>query len=431
MVLIMIITSDASSQFSYIPPKPENISESEYRRGRLMLENSYTQTKSAKNGVVASDYWNIAMAYLTMGQPRDSVYNFLLKSRTIDPPGFCKIASYVNKYYGGIENVKFHKELGDQYKQLIDGCSSIEIKPSKEIDAFTYAKSGGFNIEIVSELDRILKMDQKFRVQDYNSELQTPIDHQNMLDIKKIIDRYGYPGKSLVGERYDFVACAIIQRSNSMEYWDRYLPQISDAVKRGELSDINHLKMLLDRIYIDKIGAQIFGSKAGVPFANDDTILATKRKYRIDGEIDIESYVSEGGYDEKLIVELDRIARLDQKYRLSDNLDQQRPLDIQNAKDVEAIITKYGYPGRRLVGERFESVAWAVLQHAELKYQEKYLPLIHKAVLEKQLEEQPLKMLIDRIYWKKTGFQIFGSQGSVDFADDKTIADVKKKYSLK
>ena len=428
---VMVMTCDAYSQFSYIPPKPYNVSESEYRRGRLMLQNSYTQTKNAKNGVVASDYWNIAMAYLTMGQPKDSIYNLLLKSKTIDPPGFCKLASYSSKYYGGVENVKFYKEIGNQYTQLIESCSSIEINRAKEIDALTYAKSGGFNVELVSELDRILKMDQKFRYQDYDPELQTPIDLQNMQDIKKIIDKYGYPGKSLVGERYDFVACAIIQRSNSMEYWDKYLPLVSEAVKNGELSDVTHLKMLLDRVYIDKIGAQIFGSKAGVPFTDDDTILEIKRKYRIDGEIDLKAYILEGGFNEKLIAELDRIARLDQKYRLTDNLDQQRPLDLQNAKDIEAIIKKYGYPGRKLAGGKYENVAWVVIQHAELNYQEKYLPLIHKAVLEKQLEDQPLKMLIDRIYWKKNGFQIFGSQGGVDFADDKTIADVKAKYSLK
>ncbi len=275
----MVIKHDAYSQFSYIPPKPDNVSESEYRRGKLILQNSYIQIKSAKNGIVASDYWNFAMAYLAMGQPKDTIYNFLLKSKTIDPPSFCKIATYANNQYNGIENVKFYKEIGIAYKQLIESCSSIEIKPAKEVDILTYAKLGGFNFEVVSELDRI--------------------------------------------------------------------------------------------------------------------------------------------------------AKLDQKYRLSDNIDQQRPLDIQNTKDIEALIERYGYPGRKLVGERFQSVAWAVIQHAELHYQEKYLPLIHKAVLEKQLEEQPLKMLIDRVYWKKTGFQIFGSQGGVDFADDKIIADVKKKYSLK
>jgi len=276
---VMSIKHDAYTQFSYIPPKPDNVSESEYRRGKLILQNSYDQIKNAKNGIVASDYWNFAMAYLAMGQPKDTIYNLLLKSKAIDPPGFCKIATYAIAQYDGIENVKFYKEIGVEYKQLIESCSSVEIRPTKEVDALTYSKSGGFNYEVVAELDRISK--------------------------------------------------------------------------------------------------------------------------------------------------------LDQKYRLSDNLDRQRLLDIQNTKDIESIIKKYGYPGRKLVGKKYESVAWAVIQHAELPYQEKYLPLIHKAVLEQQLEEAPFKMLIDRIHWKKTGSQIFGSQAGVDFADDKTIAEIKAKYAIK
>jgi hypothetical protein len=430
MATAMGTTYNAASQLSFIPPKPDNVSESDYRRGRLMLENSYTQTNNAKNGIVAADYWNIAVAYLIMGQPKDTVYNFLVKSKTIDSSDFCRIALYANNSYGGIENTKFYKVLGNRYKVLIESCATMEIKSEKEVDIKAYVKAGGLNFELVSELDRILKLDQKHRAKDYNPELQNPLDRQNMEDIKKIIEQYGYPGKSLVGKRYDFVACAIIQRSNSMEYWDKYLPVVSDAVKSGELSDVNHLKMLLDRVYIDKIGAQIFGSKAGVNFADDETILAVKRKYGIDGEIDIDAYALEGGYDKKLISELDRIGKLDQKFRSSDQ-GQQKLLDDENIKDIETLTKKYGYPGRKLAGKKYENVTWAVIQHAGLSYQEKYLPLIHKAVLEQQLEEAPLKMLIDRIHWKKTGSQIFGTQAGVEFADDKTIAEVKKKYSLK
>jgi hypothetical protein len=134
------------------------------------------------------------------------------------------------------------------------------------------------------------------------------------------------------------------------------------------------------------------------------------------------------GPNEKLVSELKEIAKLDQMDR--SNPISQESIDRDNIKRVEAIIEKYGYPGRKLVGEEFESIAWIVIQHAELSYQEKYLPLIHKAVIEEQLTEVPLKMLIDRIYWKKTGFQIFGSQVGVDFANDKVIAEVKAKYSL-
>jgi hypothetical protein len=75
-------------------------------------------------------------------------------------------------------------------------------------------------------------------------------------------------------------------------------------------------------------------------------------------------------------------------------------------------------------------VVWLVIQHADLLYQEKYLPLIAKTVEAGELAKVPLRMLIDRIYHKKTGQQIFGSQGGVPFVDDKTIQEVKKKYNL-
>jgi hypothetical protein len=39
-------------------------------------------------------------------------------------------------------------------------------------------------------------------------------------------------------------------------------------------------------------------------------------------------------------------------------------------------------------------------------------------------------MLIDRVYKKKHGYQIFGSQSGVALADDETIEKVKSKYNL-
>ena len=269
---ILTLTSlfNLYAQFNYVPPKPENVAESEYRRGRIMLQNSYAQ---AKNGIVAIDYWNIAMAYLTMGQSGDTINNFLIKSRTIDESGFCKIALYYDKTHDGIENTNFYKILGESYRALVSDCETV--------------------------------------------------------------------------------------------------------VKATE----------------------------------------TKRTSEV-----------KSGLNEKLVSELKEIAKLDQTDRFNPGI--QNPIDQSNIKRVEAIIKKYGYPGRKLVGEEYESVAWLIIQHAELSYQEKYLPLIHKAVIEDQLDKVPLKMLIDRIYFKKSGLQIFGSQAGVDFASDKIIAEVKIKYSL-
>ena len=64
---------------------------------------------------------------------------------------------------------------------------------------------------------------------------------------------------------------------------------------------------------------------------------------------------------------------------------------------------------------------------------EKYLPVVHIAVKEKELSTTPLKMLIDRYYGLKYGYQVFGSQSS-DFgfkmADEKKRKEIKLKYGI-
>jgi uncharacterized protein (UPF0335 family) len=282
IILIMSTTFELYSQINYYPPKPNTLSEEDYRHGKLILENSYAQIISAKREreLCYLDYWNFAVAYSIMDQPLDTVYNFLLLSKKSDEKSFCQVIEF---YENSGEENKFHKKFGHRYKGLAESCkiNKTEANEADSFDLLTYAKSGGFDIELVKKLDRMSKLDQKYRAKKYDPFLQTPLDKQNMEELEKVIEKYGYPGKSLVGVRYDYVACAIIQRSNNMEYWDKYLPLISDAVSNGELSDVNHLKMLLDRVYIDKIGAQIFGSKMGVPFADDKTIGEVKLKYKI------------------------------------------------------------------------------------------------------------------------------------------------------
>jgi len=150
-----------------------------------------------------------------------------------------------------------------------------------------------------------------------------------------------------------------------------------------------------------------------------------------DIKINPSEYALENKYDLNLVVKLDSIRALDQKYRNGGyNSTLQNPIDEKNILEVETIIKKYGYPGTSLVGKEYESVAWLVIQHSDLVYQEKYLPLINDAVKSKELPEATLKMLIDRVYTKKTGCQIFGSQNGVKFADEKTIDKVKKEYNI-
>ncbi len=148
---------------------------------------------------------------------------------------------------------------------------------------------------------------------------------------------------------------------------------------------------------------------------------------------DLEAYIRQGGYDEVLLYRLHALQMADQAFRKkrdAESIAKQLASDQVNILEAEAIIEAYGYPGKSMVGEKFDYVIWMVIQHADLSYQEKYLPLIAKTVQAGELNKTPLKMLLDRIYHKRTGSQLFGSQIGVPFADDKTIESVRLQYKL-
>lgn len=86
--------------------------------------------------------------------------------------------------------------------------------------------------------------------------------------------------------------------------------------------------------------------------------------------------------------------------------------------------------GRTLVGEKFQNVMWQVIQHSDLRYMEKYLPEIQKAVDRQEIKQGSLKYLLDRIASEKAGVQYFGSQVNVPFADKKVIDAIKKEYKI-
>ena len=112
---------------------------------------------------------------------------------------------------------------------------------------------------------------------------------------------------------------------------------------------------------------------------------------------------------------IEKVNEQDQRFRKgSYNPSLQTPLDRENERIIDSLYAAHGqYIGRKLVGERFESVMWSVIQHSRLATMERYLPVLKRAVGDHQLAETPLRMLIDRVYTAKTGRQVFGSQQGV------------------
>lgn len=81
-----------------------------------------------------------------------------------------------------------------------------------------------------------------------------------------------------------------------------------------------------------------------------------------------------------------------------------------NIKKVKKILNKYGWPEPTLIGERGNRTICNVLQHADQKTREHYIPLMKQAVLDKKLEARYLVRAEDRIATNKGELQIYGGQ---------------------
>lgn len=84
--------------------------------------------------------------------------------------------------------------------------------------------------------------------------------------------------------------------------------------------------------------------------------------------------------------------------------------DSINIKKIDKIISKYGYPGKSLVGEPENTSAFYVIQHSnKIK---NYFPLIKKAGKKNELPKTLVAMMEDRLLVQQGKEQIYGTQGS-------------------
>jgi len=127
-----------------------------------------------------------------------------------------------------------------------------------------------------------------------------------------------------------------------------------------------------------------------------------------------------------LVQQLDSILNDDQNYRqMSDTLEQRygyeskivqelwqkiHDKDSINLIKVSAIIDKYGWLGADEIGDNGNTTLFLVIQHADLKTQEKYLPIMKEAVKNGKASGSALALLVDRVEMRNGRPQIYGSQ---------------------
>lgn len=84
--------------------------------------------------------------------------------------------------------------------------------------------------------------------------------------------------------------------------------------------------------------------------------------------------------------------------------------DAKNIKRIEEIIAKFGYPGKKIVGEPTNLACWYLIQHSnEIS---KYNSLIQKAGSDGEIPKTNVAMMQDRLLMREGKEQIYGTQGA-------------------
>ena len=135
----------------------------------------------------------------------------------------------------------------------------------------------------------------------------------------------------------------------------------------------------------------------------------------------------------KLTEQLDSIFETDQSLRMIvDSIEQKYGFESEetqgiwqkihendsiNLIKIDSIISKYGWLGVDKIGEKGNAALFLVIQHSDLKTQEKYLPIMKEAVKKGNANGSELALLIDRIEMFNGRPQVYGSQ--IQYIDGK------------
>lgn len=102
-------------------------------------------------------------------------------------------------------------------------------------------------------------------------------------------------------------------------------------------------------------------------------------------------------------------------------LPQMRSIDSVNQIKVERFINTYGWRGQDELGSQGNSTLFIVIQHSDSTVQNRYIPVLREAVMQKKARAEDLALMEDRLSMSKFGYQIYGSQIAQDPTTKKFI----------
>jgi hypothetical protein len=296
-----------------------NDEEKKYNRDSIMYLKIKKQIQLHPHWKVVTISGNAHASFTTNGK---KAATYLKQDKELNPASnLCTIYNYYlqgscNANFGdGLEERKFDRPMNDwdtifsfdKYVVLLSPKTTLPYTAAYYTRSMTPAKmvKDNFNLtEIKKELSAIWDRDQKTRTGADSAAFMSYIDSCLQVEVEMLIAKYGWMGKSLVGDRGNQAMFLVIQHAD-LAMQEKYFPLMQQSVDEGE-SRASEVAMLQDRILMRKGKNQIYGSqvvysKTGeqifYPIEDEKNINIRRAKV---GMQPIEEYAKYFGIDYKL-----------------------------------------------------------------------------------------------------------------------------------
>jgi len=260
---------------NYEPTQRSGVSEDKFNSGLRLLQETQRTVKSEGNEFNYADYWNISTAFMRLGEPNAHIGVAFKKASLKNEKSTCELI----ESFGLSRMQNLRNAIPEIFDAVVAKCESRPKEAEVVFDPELYAQENAYDPALIKLMHQISENDQLYRVNDpVDWSKQTPLDRRNMELIDSLYQAYGhYVGNDLLGQKLESTMWAVIQHS-TIEKMQEYLPIVHQAVIDERLHP-TPLKMLLDRIYSNTHGYQIFGSQGGVKMGDKAFCEAVRKEY--------------------------------------------------------------------------------------------------------------------------------------------------------
>ena len=230
--------------------------------------------------------------------------------------------------------------------------------------------------------------DSLYRIQNYR---------ESAIEYSKAFKTFGWKGYLV--DRYN-AACSWALANEV----DSALFQLNIIVKKMNYKDYNDIVTDPDltSLHSDKrwneLLEQIKSNKEKAEANLDKTLVAT-----------LDSIFNDDQNGRQQLKEVEAIYGVDSK-ELKAHWKMISEKDSINLIKVKTILDTRGWIGEDVVGEQGNTTLFLVIQHSDIKTQERYLPMMRQAVKNGKAKGSSLALLEDRVALRQGRMQIYGSQ---------------------